>query len=863
MTELNILTIKSIFNDDGTQYQTTNDIITDKGESGKSYDLIEYVVDSNNDSKNFEIISQNFTITCNFHIKKQLTIKSGATVHVNSGGKIICDSNIYIQNQSRIIEIDKYNKEYVKIVEAGCLSIEENGTLQMNNQYTIFSDKGRDEYYDLIKNNELEQCGSLVFDGGTVIYNKSNLILWNIYCDFKDIIINCNTGDTITFNNSYVVVNKIRDNNNILNNSKLQITFNNCIINVKINETTETKNGGANSNTINPLNTFQNITLNYSVLEISQDSSNNSAIYFKKLESNDSIFSYDAQSNLFIMNHPDSTANSIIGNTFCNSKIIIKNCPNFEFHSVHVYGNGTFNCYNTTLNINYTEDKYFPNLYVETPSLLEKSIIKITETKEGMPEFYKYISFHTIGFMGINSSIQNENNLTQNDTVECKSNYSPVSNNGDNNDDYPIDGGLYFLYDNIINNICDQIGVNMTNINANKTQINNLRNKVGIDEEGEETQDTNTLIYELKTLDKSISNNNIDINTNKTQIGYLKNIVGIDDKGEPTSENTTIINRLKTIQNYIGITDDGKNDTETDGLVDIVENIINKIGINDKGEQQFGDSYKTSILNRLDRTESNIGIDVEGDKVGSTAVNDTENMLSRLKNIQETIGINNLGEVVNNSDIIRNKFGEIYENNSMIHVVDLIYSKIYNSENGLVKSVDTLQNNVDNLNTVAKGHEIRISNNENSISNLNTVAKGHETRISNNENSISNLNTVAKGHETRISNNETQIGYLKYTVGIDNDGKQLFGDDYNMTILNRLDITEDDIDKLSNYLNIISEVLDVDEVKKLLEQKNYDFDDVFNQILNIIETRDFDLRRINVKMLLLSILSNKQKYSNT
>ena len=77
MTELNILTIKSIFNDDGTQYQTTNDIISDKGESGKSYDLIEYVVDSNNDSKNFEIISQNFTITCNFHIKKQLTIKSG------------------------------------------------------------------------------------------------------------------------------------------------------------------------------------------------------------------------------------------------------------------------------------------------------------------------------------------------------------------------------------------------------------------------------------------------------------------------------------------------------------------------------------------------------------------------------------------------------------------------------------------------------------------------------------------------------------------------------------------------------------------------------------------------------------------
>ena len=50
---------------------------------------------------------------------------------------------------------------------------------------------------------------------------------------------------------------------------------------------------------------------------------------------------------------------------------------------------------------------------------------------------------------------------------------------------------------------------------------------------------------------------------------------------------------------------------------------------------------------------------------------------------------------------------------------------------------------------------------------------------------------------------------------------------------------------------------------EFVSTKNYDFDDVFNQILNIIETRDFDLRRINVKMLLLSILSNKQKYSNT
>ena len=453
MTEPNILTIKSIFNDDDVQYQTTDNIITDKGESGKSYDLIEYVIDSKNDSKNFETISQNFTITCNFHIKKQLTIKSGATVHVNSGGKIICDTNIYIQNQSRIIEIVN-SKENVKIIEAGCLSIEENGTLQMNDQYTIFGYKGRDEYYDLIKNNELEQCGSLVFDGGTVVYNKSNLILSNIYCDFKDIIINGNTGDTITFNNSYVVVNRIRDNDNISKNSNLQITFNNCIINIKINDTTESGYVDANSKNLKPLKTFQNVTLNYSMFEISQDYSNDnikSAICFKKLESNDSVFSYDASKNdLFIMNHEDSTENSIIGSTFCNSKIIIKNCPNFEFHNVHIYGNGTFNCYNTTLNINYIEDRYFPNLYVETPSLLENSIIKITKTKQGIPEFYKYISFHTIGFMGINSSIQND--TIQNDTIECKSNYLPVSNNGDNID-YPIDGGLYFLYDNIINNI--------------------------------------------------------------------------------------------------------------------------------------------------------------------------------------------------------------------------------------------------------------------------------------------------------------------------------------------------------------------------------------------------------------------------
>ena len=67
---------------------------------------------------------------------------------------------------------------------------------------------------------------------------------------------------------------------------------------------------------------------------------------------------------------------------------------------------------------------------------------------------------------------------------------------------------------------------------------------------------------------------------------------------------------------------------------------------------------------------------------------------------------------------------------------------------------------------------------------------------------------------------------------------------------------------LYDYDNALSEVLDVEGVKKLLEKKNYEFNDVLKYIVDIIENRHSDLRSINMKMLILSILANKQKFLN-
>ena len=373
-----------------------------------------------------------------------------------------------------------------------------------------------------------------------------------------------------------------------------------------------------------------------------------------------------------------------------------------------------------------------------------------------------------------------------------------------------------------------------------KGRINNTETKIGINENGSQQTGQGYKTTILNRLDDY-----------KIRIGNAEKNIGIDALGTPiTSDNTTILKRLGTIQDYIGITNDGENDTTTDRLMDTVEeygkqighlktnvgiddngepinstdpnkpNILQrlntnktqigylktKVGINDDGVQQKGDSYKTSILNRLDRTESNIGINDKGDKVGSTKDNNTENMLSRLEHIQEEIGIDNLG---NQDDSINN--------NSVLIRLD--------------------------------NYGDRISINETQIGYLKTNV------------GINDLGVQQKGdsYKTSILN---RLDRTESNIGIDNKGDKLTGEDYESTILDRLDTTEYDIDMLYDYENALSEVLDVEGVKKLLEKKNYEFDDVLKYIVDIIENRHSDLRSINMKMLILSILANKQKFLN-
>ena len=489
-----------------------------------------------------------------------------------------------------------------------------------------------------------------------------------------------------------------------------------------------------------------------------------------------------------------------------------------------------------------------------------------------------------------------------------------------------------------------------------KGRINNTETKIGINENGSQQTGVG---YETTILNR--------LDNYKGRINNTEKNIGIDASGTPiTSDNTTILKRLGTIQDYIGITNDGENDTTTDRLMDTVEeygkqighlktnvgiddngepinstdpnkpNILQrlntnktqigylktKVGINDDGVQQKGDSYKTSILNRLDRTESNIGIDNEGDKLTGDSYKTT--MLNRLDHTESNIGIDNKGDKLTGEDYESTILDRLDDHDSRINVnknnisinttqIGYLKTKVGINDNGnqtpstnneetetMLNRLDHIQKTIgiDNLgvqdNTINDNSVlIRLDNYKNKIS-TNTTQIGYlKTNVGINDNGepIKSTDPNKPNILERLGTNETQIGYLKTNVGIndlgvqqkgdsyktsilnrldrtesnigiDNKGDKLTGEDYESTILDRLDTTEYDIDMLYDYDNALSEVLDVEGVKKLLEIKNYEFDDILKYIVDIIENRHSDLRSINMKMLILSILANKQKFLN-
>ena len=290
------------------------------------------------------------------------------------------------------------------------------------------------------------------------------------------------------------------------------------------------------------------------------------------------------------------------------------------------------------------------------------------------------------------------------------------------------------------------------------------------------------------------------------QIGHLKTNVGIDDNGKPINSTDpnkpNILQRLKTNETQIST-----------------------------NETQIG------------HLKTNVGINDNGNQTPSTNNEETETMLNRLDHIQKTIGIDNLGvqdnTINDNSVLIRL---DNYKNKISTNTTQIGYLKInvgINDNGEPIKSTDPNKPNILE----------RLGTNETQIGYL-------KTNVGINDDGVQQKDD---NHKTSILN---RLDRTESNIGIDNKGDKLTGEDYESTILDRLDTAEYDIDMLYDYDNALSEVLDVEGVKKLLDKKNYEFDDVLKYIVDIIENRHSDLRSINMKMLILSILINKQKFLN-
>ena len=431
----------------------------------------------------------------------------------------------------------------------------------------------------------------------------------------------------------------------------------------------------------------------------------------------------------------------------------------------------------------------------------------------------------------------------------------------------------------------DNKGDKLTGDSYKTTMLNRLdhtESNIGIDNEGNKlTGDSykTTMLNRLDDHDSRINEHNSRINVNKnnistntTQIGYLKTNVGINDNGNQTpstnnEETETMLNRLDHIQKTIGIDNLGVQDNtiNNNSVLIRLDNYKIKIstnttqigylktnvGINDNGEPiQSTDPNKPNILERLGINETqigylktNVGINDNGNQTPSTNNEETETMLNRLDHIQKTIGIDNLGvqdnTINNNSVLIRLDNYKIKISTNTTQIGYLKTNVGINDNGEPIQSTDPNKPNILE----------RLGINETQIGYLKTNV------------GINDLGVQQKGdsYKTSILN---RLDRTESNIGIDNEGNKLTGEDYESTILYRLDTTEYDIDMLYDYDNALSEVLDVEGVKKLLEKKNYEFNDVLKYIVDIIENRHSDLRSINMKMLILSILANKQKFLN-
>ena len=846
MSTTNQITINSLFyqvSGAQIQYTSTTDILTRNG--GTNGTEILYI----NNSDKAETLLTDFKITHSFTISsnsRPLYVKSGTAINVkseivnnvNNIGILICNQCIYLQNKS----IDSDGND----VNPGLINID-GGKLNM--QTDIKGYKGVIEPFNncKISTSDKNDYGIIQIENGILDLKNTEYHFYDIQLLLNKVMLHdiITSGKKFVFENSFIdfksksprIITGIYSESNTR-----KFEFTNCDIIGEINS----KLFDSNTDDIE-----LNVTLINSKVNLTQSNENltNYSIKFTNLTSKQSeiINTFDEAYRLRVYFNGATFTDTKF--KFLNGMFGVGKSTTMD-EGIKMDGEGSFGCVNSIIylgGIDASDNKGKLTIDLPYPIYLKSCNIKLNP--ESSLKINECIDVLPMCFLDRNSNISI-------DLVDDIDNYTAVDFSTDTKKHYLSELGIY-IDKGALSGINSKITILEKDSQLYGDQLGIIRSKIGIDQYGEQIDSGSATI--LNRLDHTESN------------------IGIDNKGNKLtgdSYKTTMLNRLDHTESNIGIDNKGDKltgDSYKTTMLNRLDHTESNIGIDNEGNKLTGDSYKTTILYRLDNHDSrinehdsrindnknnistnttqigylktNVGINDNGNQTPSTNNEETETMLNRLDHIQKTIGIDNLGvqdnTINNNSVLIRLDNYKIKISTNTTQIGYLKTNVGINDNGEPIQSTDPNKPNILE----------RLGINETQIGYLKTNV------------GINDLGVQQKGdsYKTSILN---RLDRTESNIGIDNEGNKLTGEDYESTILYRLDTTEYDIDMLYDYDNALSEVLDVEGVKKLLEKKNYEFNDVLKYIVDIIENRHSDLRSINMKMLILSILANKQKFLN-
>ena len=817
MSTTNQITINSLFyqvSGAQIQYTSTTDILTRNG--GTNGTEILYI----NNSDKAETLLTDFKITHSFTISsnsRPLYVKSGTAINVkseivnnvNTIGILNCNQCIYLQNKS----IDSDGND----VNPGLINID-GGKLNM--QTDIKGYKGVIEPFNncKISTSDKNDYGIIQIENGILDLKNTEYHFYDIQLLLNKVMLHdiITSGKKFVFENSFIdfksksprIITGIYSESNTR-----KFEFTNCDIIGEINS----KLFDSNTDDIE-----LNVTLINSKVNLTQSNENltNYSIKFTNLTSKQSeiINTFDEAYRLRVYFNGATFTDTKF--KFLNGMFGVGKSTTMD-EGIKMDGEGSFRCVNSIIylgGIDASDNKGKLTIDLPYPIYLKSCNIKLNP--ESSLKINECIDVLPMCFLDRNSNISI-------DFVDDIDNYTAVDFSTDTKKHYLSELGIYI----------------------DKGALSGINSKITI-------------------LEK-------DSQLYGDQLGIIRSKIGIDQYGEQIdSGSATILNRLDHTESNIGIDNEGNKltgDSYKTTMLNRLDHTESNIGIDNKGNKLTGEDYESTILYRLDDHDSrinehdsrinvnknnistnttqigylktNVGINDNGNQTPSTNNEETETMLNRLDHIQKTIGIDNLGvqdnTINNNSVLIRL---DNYKNKISTNTTQIGYLK---TNVGINDNGEPIQSTDPNKPNILE----RLGINETQIGYLKTNV------------GINDLGVQQKGdsYKTSILN---RLDRTESNIGIDNEGNKLTGEDYESTILYRLDITEYDIDMLYDYDNTLSEVLDVEGVKKLLEKKNYEFNDVLKYIVDIIENRHSDLRSINMKMLILSILANKQKFLN-